>query len=281
MDTASTHGVVPVPGPRYLHDALFFSSPDELAAATVPFVQAGLAAGDAVVVAASPATADVVRTIHERAHTIAAAAGCTSTRCRAISARDWRQTPSYVGSVLPYSPEGVEGVEGDGDGEAATAGAAVPITTVAARTAALRRTFMIGGCPSPCGEPGSTGGPPGGSAPCTSTVPRTGRLPVRASRSRTVWGSPAHRSGRRFTVAGQRRNCTGFPPYGCDTTWLLYSPVGKRLRAPCAATTAVFPRPQTATYVTGSLPVTASARPSFTSRRRCASASETAMFREP
>jgi hypothetical protein len=38
---------------------------------------------------------------------------------------------------------------------------------------------------------------------------------------------------------------------------------------------------QTATYVTGSLPVTASARPSFTSRRRCASASETAMFRDP
>lgn len=39
--------------------------------------------------------------------------------------------------------------------------------------------------------------------------------------------------------------------------------------------------PYTATYVTGSLPVTASARPCFTSRRRCASASETAMVREP
>ena len=62
MDTALQHGVVPVPGPRYVHDALFFSSPDELAAATVPFVQQGLAAGDAVVVTASPATADVVRT---------------------------------------------------------------------------------------------------------------------------------------------------------------------------------------------------------------------------
>jgi hypothetical protein len=44
-----------------VHDALFFSSTDELAAATVPFVREGLAAGDAVVVAASPATADVVR----------------------------------------------------------------------------------------------------------------------------------------------------------------------------------------------------------------------------
>lgn len=36
-----------------------------------------------------------------------------------------------------------------------------------------------------------------------------------------------------------------------------------------------------ATNVTGSLPATASARPSFTSRRRCASASETAMFLDP
>lgn len=57
MDTALQHGA----GPRYVHDALFFSSPDELAAGTVPFVREGLAAGDAVVVAASPATADVVR----------------------------------------------------------------------------------------------------------------------------------------------------------------------------------------------------------------------------
>ena len=62
MDTALLHGVAPAPGPRYVHDALFYSSPDELAAATVPFVREGLAAGDAVVVTASPATADVVRT---------------------------------------------------------------------------------------------------------------------------------------------------------------------------------------------------------------------------
>ncbi|HYX93827.1 MAG TPA: MEDS domain-containing protein, partial [Geodermatophilus sp.] len=62
MDTALPHGVVPAPGPRYVHDALFYSSPDELAAATVPFVEEGLAAGDAVVITASPATADVVRT---------------------------------------------------------------------------------------------------------------------------------------------------------------------------------------------------------------------------
>jgi anti-sigma regulatory factor (Ser/Thr protein kinase) len=52
-----------------VHDALFFGSPDELAAAAVPFVREGLAAGDAVVVAASAATAEVVRTAadgHER-----------------------------------------------------------------------------------------------------------------------------------------------------------------------------------------------------------------------
>lgn len=40
-------------------------------------------------------------------------------------------------------------------------------------------------------------------------------------------------------------------------------------------------RAQTATYVTGSLPGTASAWPSFTRRRRWASASETAMFLDP
>jgi anti-sigma regulatory factor (Ser/Thr protein kinase) len=61
VDTALPHGVVPAAS-RLLHDALFFSSPDELATATVPFVQEGLAAGDVVVVTASPATADVVRT---------------------------------------------------------------------------------------------------------------------------------------------------------------------------------------------------------------------------
>ena len=62
MDTALQDGVARPRGPRYRHDALFFSSPGELAAATVPFVRDGLVAGDAVVVAASPATADLVRT---------------------------------------------------------------------------------------------------------------------------------------------------------------------------------------------------------------------------
>src|SRR3712207_7594947 len=43
VDTASTHGVAPTAAP-FRHDALFFGSPDELAAGTVPFVQEGLAA---------------------------------------------------------------------------------------------------------------------------------------------------------------------------------------------------------------------------------------------
>ena len=60
MDRALSHGVAPATSP-FLHDALFFSSPDELAAAVVPFVRDGLAAGDAVVVTASPATADALR----------------------------------------------------------------------------------------------------------------------------------------------------------------------------------------------------------------------------
>jgi anti-sigma regulatory factor (Ser/Thr protein kinase) len=60
VDRVLSHGVAPAASP-FLHDALFFSSPDELAAATVPFVREGLAAGDAVVVSASPAAADVVR----------------------------------------------------------------------------------------------------------------------------------------------------------------------------------------------------------------------------
>ena len=61
MDTAfpDTPGVVA--GSRFVHDALFFSSTDELAAATIPFVREGLAAGDAVVVTASATTADLVR----------------------------------------------------------------------------------------------------------------------------------------------------------------------------------------------------------------------------
>jgi anti-sigma regulatory factor (Ser/Thr protein kinase) len=61
VDTALPRGVTPVTS-GFRHDALFFSSLDELAAGTVPFAQQGLAAGDAVVVTASPAAADVVRT---------------------------------------------------------------------------------------------------------------------------------------------------------------------------------------------------------------------------
>lgn len=60
MDTVVRHGTGPAGPGGYVHDALFFTSPDELAASVVPFVRDGVAAGDAVVVAASPATAEVV-----------------------------------------------------------------------------------------------------------------------------------------------------------------------------------------------------------------------------
>ena len=73
MDTAFPDTAAVTRGSRYVHDALFFSSTDELTAATVPFVRDGLAAGDAVVVAASPAIADVVRGAvddDERVHVI-------------------------------------------------------------------------------------------------------------------------------------------------------------------------------------------------------------------
>ena len=106
----------------------------------------------------------------------ASGAGCAPTVCWASSASDCRQTPSYVGSALPYSPVGnalVGDGEGDGDSAARATGAkAAPITAVAASTAALRRTFMIGGCLSlrGAGQPRA----PGGSAPYASTVPVTG-----------------------------------------------------------------------------------------------------------
>ncbi len=92
----------------------------------------------------------------------------------ASSASDWRQTPSNFGSLPPYSAEG-NAWDGEGDGSAA-AGAAAPITATAARAAALRRTFMIGGCLSLWGSRAARG-TPGGSAPYTSTVPCTGGLP--------------------------------------------------------------------------------------------------------
>lgn len=59
MDTALPDGRAPAA--RFRHDALFFSSAEELTAAVLPFVRDGLAAGDAVVVTSSSATADVLR----------------------------------------------------------------------------------------------------------------------------------------------------------------------------------------------------------------------------
>ncbi|TFV53250.1 sensor histidine kinase [Geodermatophilus sp. DF01-2] len=89
-------GTVPAPGPHYVHDALFFSSPDELAAGTVPFVREGLATGDAVVVAASPGTADLVR---------AAVGG--DPRVRVLERGDTyrRRTPTAVASFRRLADE--------------------------------------------------------------------------------------------------------------------------------------------------------------------------------
>jgi anti-sigma regulatory factor (Ser/Thr protein kinase) len=57
----SVDGSAATPGARYTHDALIYDSPGDLASAVVPFVREGLDCGDAVVVVASPGTADVVR----------------------------------------------------------------------------------------------------------------------------------------------------------------------------------------------------------------------------
>lgn len=92
---------------------------------------------------------------------------------------------------------------------------------------------------------------------------RAGHVPHRAFRlsART-----------RNTAAGQRRISTGFPLYGREDD----SPtLPARTRSGRAAGI------HTATYVTGAPPGTTSARPSFTSRRTWASASDTAMLREP
>ena len=54
---------IPAPRPSasgYIHDALLYDSTDELAAAAVPFLMDGLAAGDAAVIAASTRTAAVL-----------------------------------------------------------------------------------------------------------------------------------------------------------------------------------------------------------------------------
>ncbi len=118
---------------------------------------------------------------------------------------------------MPYSPEGIA-LDGDADGaeSAAKAGVTVPITVTAARTAALRRTYMIGGCPSLKG-PGSTGETPGrlGSVYLDGAVLR----PAAGAREPVTNPYGAIRLtgfDGRFTVASQRRNCTGFPLYGCD-----------------------------------------------------------------
>src|SRR5690606_17600272 len=57
-------------------------------------------------------------------------------------------------------------------------------------------------------------GDPGGSAPYTSTVPCSGGLPGTRAGHGPCGAFRLTVLGGRITVAGQRRNCTGFPPYG-------------------------------------------------------------------
>jgi anti-sigma regulatory factor (Ser/Thr protein kinase) len=61
VHTASRGGGGAVPASGYHHDALLYDSIDGLSAGAVPFVLDGLAAGDAVVVAAAPRTSDLLR----------------------------------------------------------------------------------------------------------------------------------------------------------------------------------------------------------------------------
>ncbi|KUO04099.1 hypothetical protein AQJ67_12620 [Streptomyces caeruleatus] len=100
----------------------------------------------------------------------------------------------------------------------------VPITVTAARTAALRRTYMIGGCPSLKG-PGSTGKTPGR----LGSVYLDGAALRRAAGARepvtNPYGAirltgllrPVHDGGTTQALKalgeGQRRICTGFPLY--------------------------------------------------------------------
>jgi anti-sigma regulatory factor (Ser/Thr protein kinase) len=59
-------GATPSPERRYRHDALLYDSPEHLAQVAVPFLKDGLAAGDAAVVAAGKATADLLREAVDR-----------------------------------------------------------------------------------------------------------------------------------------------------------------------------------------------------------------------
>ncbi|GHF81131.1 hypothetical protein GCM10018787_32270 [Streptomyces thermodiastaticus] len=103
-------------------------------------------------------------------------------------------------------------MEADGDGVAATALAGAPITAAtAARAAALRRTFTIGGC-----LPLRGAGQQGTSPAARLRIPRRCRAAAACRAREPV--TPASGAFRltalhgRLTVAGQRRISTGFPP---------------------------------------------------------------------
>ncbi len=79
-------------------------------------------------------------------HATPEAAGRTPTVCCASRASDCRQTPSYCGSLVPYSPSGSFG-DADGDGEPAyAAGAAAPSRAAVASAGAARRARTASRC---------------------------------------------------------------------------------------------------------------------------------------
>lgn len=90
----------------------------------------------------------------------------------------------------------------------------------------------------------------------------------------------ALRLGRGSVPPGGFRGGSGPIPAGAVTPGVRFRFTWAPVRAGLAVARTPPAQP-TATYATGALPGTASTRPSFTRRRRWASASETAMVREP
>jgi anti-sigma regulatory factor (Ser/Thr protein kinase) len=90
-----------VDGVSVMHDALLYGSDNDLVAAAVPFVQDGLASGDAVVVAVTPSNVDL---LHE-------AMGPDADAVRFIDRTEWYVRPA--GTVAGWKAE-VDGAVGRG-----------------------------------------------------------------------------------------------------------------------------------------------------------------------
>lgn len=79
-------------------------------------------------------------------HCTADAAGRMPTVSWASSARDCRQTPSYCGSLVPYSPAGSFLGEAEAESAYAAGAAAAPSTATAASAVAARRARKATEC---------------------------------------------------------------------------------------------------------------------------------------